>query len=145
MKYDWNYTGTTTGEYCWPKTTTYPLYGYTEMNDAPYVKKLSLKEQIQELKKLEDLKFKYKVQDFHIVLDVLSFNYLFLTNSEVELLDKYKIPDNEIQTAMLFEGMLTCLEKKLAKAILICSDTEYDNLEDLVKDYLVLKISGVEK
>ena len=141
----------------------YYRYGYisgnsTDIRDIPYAypntssSSISIKdiygfsdgidEKIRFIKEVEALKIEHKVEDFHIIFDG---KYFFITEQEMDLLKKYSVSFTEIADMHSFNIMLKRLQEKTHKAVLTLSGGEYTDLEDLRKDYLVLKLSGIDE
>lgn len=112
----------------------------------------SVREQIADAKATDELKVEHGLEEFHIVLehDLSDWldnpaAYLFLTRAEMECAKRYGIQAREVSSPEEFNAMLCAIEDKNAKLTLSVSGETYETIEDLRKDYLVLKLAGVEE
>lgn len=110
---------------------------------------VDITEHLANIKAVEELKKEHKLEDFHIAVEnpstYFQAKYVFLTDTEMAFLKKYSIPVNEIKDPYNFNTMLDNIKNKSAKLVLAGTCEAYDNLDDLRKDHLILKLSGIKE
>lgn len=114
---------------------TYPQY-YQSADGT------SIIDRFEQIEMVEKAKLNLGLEDFCIFNE--GNKYLFLTLKEMELFRKYNFKDKQLDNSLEFDNMLIAINLKMCKLFLNLTKIEYDTIEDLRKDYLVLKLSGIE-
>lgn len=128
--------GTTlTPNYGYTIPSAYTTYGFNNHNKSVY-------ERLQDLKTVEKLKKDYGLEDFHIIFDYhnLAPEYVFLTEEEMVYFKKYSVGIKEVMDPYEFDAMMA---SKSYVFVLGSTGEKYKDIEELRKDYMVLKLAGI--
>ena len=95
---------------------------------------------IKESKGLEDLKKQHDLNGLRFFQDYYYSSYLCVTDEDCDLLRNQDLSSIEITSK---DGFHQLLSKTKPSIKFISTGKTYDNLDDLKKDYLTLKLAGV--